>query len=372
MAGRKRREPNAPPTEAYDSPKEKHARPRQLARAIAVLFHWKVVISVRPADYAKMSESRERFCGEVARVKSTAAASSDYDQFSTRTARFRLPRARARVRAFACLTSTRVFSLAWRRNVEKTPFPLAFASLRRSVLGMENLQKKITDALRANYKAPPFDEDRYVKDWLSQSWWRDGEELLYRAALTKNWAEQRRTVAFKMFVDLIMSAECSLKSIIVTCSPDSETPEDAYNAARDKSHKLEALGAEAVSCHPRAKPEIDFKLLQEAAKIGVHTRYSVEVLQLLATETTEEKFFSEGTYSRVLNEDWLQRFVVAVQKLSALALRLRSEKLPLASLRQGDETAKAGKRLKAFKQSVFKQTHPTPAKQPQRLAHGKP
>jgi hypothetical protein len=218
---------------------------------------------------------------------------------------------------------------------------------------MSNSGKALADAVRKGFKAPPFDEDLYVKDWVSGAFRRDGTELFYRAKLTQNWSDQGHSKAFKLFVDLIMSAECSLKSLIISCSPSSEAPEAAYKVARSKGHILKKLGAEAISRENKLKSTIDLKLLEEADKVGVHSRYSIEVLRLLSTETTEERFFSEGPYSKVLNDDWLKKFAGLVQRLSASALDLAAEKLPCASHRYGDEIGKAQKRLNTFKQTVF-------------------
>jgi hypothetical protein len=218
---------------------------------------------------------------------------------------------------------------------------------------MTDLTKKLADSLRKSLKAPPFDEDIFVKDWVSRAYWRDGRELYDRARLTSEWASESRSKAFKQFIDLVMSVECSLKSIILSCSPSSEAPESAYKVARKKSHGLEGLANESISREPSLSAKIDLKLLSEADEIGVQGRYSLEMRRLLASESLEERFFSEGAYSRVLNNKWLTKFAREVRSVGALAHKVNAEKFPAASHRAGAEIEQADKRLKKFIAAAF-------------------
>jgi hypothetical protein len=75
--------------------------------------------------------------------------------------------------------------------------------------------------------------------------------------------------------------------------------------------------------------------------------------RLLASESLEDRFFSEGAYSRVLNNKWLAKFAREVRSVGALAHKVNAEKFPAASHRAGAEIEKADKRLKKFIAAAF-------------------
>src|SRR5262249_54870945 len=54
----------------------------------------------------------------------------------------------------------------------------------------------------------------------------------------------QRPVGSKLFVDLLFCSECALKSLVVSLSAMSETPEDAFKKAKALSHRVSDLARE--------------------------------------------------------------------------------------------------------------------------------
>jgi hypothetical protein len=94
-------------------------------------------------------------------------------------------------------------------------------------------------------KRPPYNSDLYLKKDISGSFWKDSNDLLWRSKIfRRHIPHDNLSTKSKVYVDLVMAIECSLKSMIVTLSLKSETPEAAYLVARRCSHHLDKLYAE--------------------------------------------------------------------------------------------------------------------------------
>ena len=107
-----------------------------------------------------------------------------------------------------------------------------------------------------------FNSNTFLKRTICDSMYIDANQFLWRVHhlirlddfTDRNWYS-------KIYVDLIMAIETDLKAIIVGLSKDSETPEQAYNSARQKGHNIKKLYDEVED---RAKNRL--KLLNKKDK----------------------------------------------------------------------------------------------------------
>src|SRR5206468_12360644 len=76
-----------------------------------------------------------------------------------------------------------------------------------------------------------FDEDVQVKMIVASSFWKDSLSHWQRFRILRHTRLDllpQRPFRSKLFVDLLFCAECALKSLVVSLSPMSETPEEAF------------------------------------------------------------------------------------------------------------------------------------------------
>ena len=153
----------------------------------------------------------------------------------------------------------------------------------------------------------PFNADRQLKYKLSTSFWADSNDFLWRAGLLlKDRPHDTNAYFAKIYVDLIMSAECALKSLIISLSLPTETPEDAYLTARRIGHHLDRLYAEVEQ---RAKRRVrllspaDKNILLKANTLGVNYRYDITTFFFLTQEDYIDRAFQRGLVSSVINFD---------------------------------------------------------------------
>lgn len=176
-----------------------------------------------------------------------------------------------------------------------------------------------------NILCPPFDADRKLKADIAAYFFSDAHYYLRRSKLVYDNPtafEPFSTVEIKNFVDMLFTSECSLKSLIMSLSPQSESPENAYKKLRDCGHKLELLINEVKkSAKNRLKflnqNEIEF--LTNANDIGIGKRYSLEFYLSLRGETFKERTSYSGKYSQWLSREKLKKFIEVNELLLNIA-----------------------------------------------------
>ncbi|GAB3406934.1 hypothetical protein HNQ93_004305 [Hymenobacter luteus] len=172
-------------------------------------------------------------------------------------------------------------------------------------------------------KGRPFNVSQSLKRKMASSFAADANDFLWRVGIL-NSSRPHDTNSFfsKMYVDLLMSAECSLKSLIVSLSPPNETPEDAYLKIRSLGHNLEKLYKEverrAVNRLKLLKPA-QRALLMDANTIGVGYRYDITIFFFLSRESRLDRAFQQGTVSRILNYDFIMALYNMLHELRDLA-----------------------------------------------------
>lgn len=161
----------------------------------------------------------------------------------------------------------------------------------------------------------PFNAERQLKYKLSTSFWSDSNDFLWRVELLINNRPHDSNAYFsKMYVDLIMSAECALKSLIISLSLSSETPEVAYLNARKLSHHLDKLYLEVeIRARKRIKllTKADKIILLKANTLGVGYRYDITTFFFLTQEDHLDRAFKTGLVSSVINYD----FIIELQRV---------------------------------------------------------
>ncbi|STQ89307.1 hypothetical protein [Iodobacter fluviatilis] len=159
---------------------------------------------------------------------------------------------------------------------------------------------KLTQGLPKKHKPK-----RAVKGLVARNFYIDGNLFIEKFDQVKNTESmQMRNFRAKAIVDLTMSIECSLKSIILSLSKDNELPSDAYKKARKCSHNLDKLYAEAIL---RAKNRFLFPpkkqaLFDDLKSLGVGSRYSYEIWSLQFNSQAGTIFLGENIISRTIDD----------------------------------------------------------------------
>jgi hypothetical protein len=172
-------------------------------------------------------------------------------------------------------------------------------------------------------KGYPFNSDRHLKWQLSNSYLKDSNDFLWRIGLiNENLPYTSSAFLAKMYVDLLMGAECALKSLIISLSKKLETPEQAYIVVRNDSHNLQKLYEEVER---RAKRRIklllkgDKSLLFKANSLGVGYRYDITTFLFLTQEDFVDRELNTGKVSSVINYEFIIDFYKMLFRLKAIA-----------------------------------------------------
>lgn len=172
-------------------------------------------------------------------------------------------------------------------------------------------------------KLPPFKPELYVKRTIAVSFWKDCNDLLWRANIFRaRIGHDTLSTKAKTYVDIIMAMECSLKSMIVSLSHETETPESAYLVARGCSHHLDRLYNEVKS---RAKnrvkllPNKDVATIIKGNSLGVGYRYDVTGFMFLSQEAWTDRTARTGVVSSILNHDFINQLNTVAHNLNRIS-----------------------------------------------------
>ncbi len=152
----------------------------------------------------------------------------------------------------------------------------------------------------------------------------DAYELLHRVGLV--WPDDamfRQRFRSKVFVDIVMAIECTLKAAIIFSA--NVPVEDAYMLARGKGHGLLSLFEEAQD-HSLAFNSItddERDMLQQAQKLGVSMRYSLDLFTLLFDESFREWMMDDGDISGTISSERLASAILGT-RAKAITEHLRN------------------------------------------------
>lgn len=113
-----------------------------------------------------------------------------------------------------------------------------------------------------------------------------------------------RNFRAKIIVDLLMSIECSLKSLIISLSIDNEPPEIAFKKLKNLSHSLEKLYEEVAS---RSKNRfkihrLNKKLFNDLKKLGVRSRYAYEICSIRTQSNSGPYYLGNDLISLTIDD----------------------------------------------------------------------
>jgi len=197
---------------------------------------------------------------------------------------------------------------------------------------------------------PPFNADRQLKSFIAYSWSRDGMEHLKRVKVLHNELNNTsKSYISKIYVDVLLSIECNLKSLIVTMSKKHETPESAFKKARRKNHEIKKLYKEVKKrAKGRAKllnKSMENQLLNRLLTIEIHNRYRIRTLKQIISDGVP-RYFGEGVYSNLMTIESLDDIWTIADELHNLTRKLNSKYLDDRFIK-GKNNLKFEKRLKS-------------------------
>lgn len=124
---------------------------------------------------------------------------------------------------------------------------------------------------------------RAIKSDIASQYWRDGFSFIRISDVVFNTDLIADVdIRGKMTVNLMMSLECSLKSLIISLSKDNETPLEVLKLVKNKSHDNNKLYDEVVDrSKKRFKISERSKIFDDINNVwGVWIRYGVELYHL--------------------------------------------------------------------------------------------
>jgi hypothetical protein len=198
--------------------------------------------------------------------------------------------------------------------------------------------------------------ERAVKSYIASNFYIDGN-LFIEAFDIVNATDSMENRAFraKAIVNLCMSIECSLKSLIISLSKDSETPKGAYKKARSCGHKIEDLHTEmALRAKKRfSTPKRDEEVFNDLQKLKVESRYSFEVW-LLRIQADKTKFFAgeDLISSTIDNKEWASRVRKEAVTINNLAKECHSKYMAKHAILSGKKFETFNKELNNFLSSL--------------------
>ena len=217
---------------------------------------------------------------------------------------------------------------------------------------MTDSREEKRKAFLKKYTVAKPNAERSIKALLATSYIQDARGLLQRGHFClnpQNGFEHDRKLRAKILVDLLMSAECSLKSLIFGLSKNDETPEKLYKNAKGKwKHDLGKLLFQA---RKRAKNKLKFpsdkKLptFADATKMSVFVRYSVETYFLIMDRSLRDQPYVDPLIKKTTGETWMWQFMDDVNKLYLLSSDAHNK---FCSRHLNSKTKGYNKRLKAF------------------------
>ncbi|HAT8521871.1 TPA: hypothetical protein I7190_27085 [Vibrio vulnificus] len=122
---------------------------------------------------------------------------------------------------------------------------------------------------------------RAVKGVIARNYYVDGNLFIERFDIlnSSNDSMQNKQFRAKAMVDLCMSLECSMKSLVVSLNHDSKTPKRLMKDLKNLSHHLDKLFDKTtkLSKNRFTLAKLSQSKLNELKKYGVGARYSHDI-----------------------------------------------------------------------------------------------
>lgn len=208
------------------------------------------------------------------------------------------------------------------------------------------LQERMYKALGMPKRHIP---QRAVKSHLARNFCADGNLFIDRFDQIRTCGLMgNRNFRAKTIVDLAMSIECSLKSLIISLSKDDETPAGAYKSARVKGHKLDALFDEVTTRASRRlkMPKKSELVFSDLKLLGVGARYSYEIWLLRFQSESVSLFLGRDLISRTVDDvEWTKKVRNEAVQLNQVASKAQSRFM-------SNHSILSGSRLTAYKREM--------------------
>lgn len=204
----------------------------------------------------------------------------------------------------------------------------------------------------------PFNADRQLKSSISSTMWTDANDFLHRSnIILENLEFSSYAYLSKIYIDILMAIESDLKSIIISLSNKSETPEEAYIIARNHNHRIDYLYKEVKKRAYRKVKLLDKKdedeLLNNAIKIRVDNRYRLITLMQLRKDGKFNIDWGLGEYSQLLEYDYIIKLRKIAFQLHNISSETSDKYLDRSGM-IGTHLGKFDKRFEEFFKNVKK------------------
>ncbi len=198
---------------------------------------------------------------------------------------------------------------------------------------------------------PPFNAERQLKSDLANSMWGDANDLLWRVDMSlHDPPSYSKAFLAKVYVDILMSIESSLKSLIVCLSKKEESPEDAYITARKQNHNIIKLYQQVeIRSKRRIKmlSKKDINIITKGITLNVSNRYKLITELMLLEEDWIDRELNQGAVSSILNFDFINDLRIVAFLLHEISHRA-IEKYCAQKAMNGSNHIKFRQRKKTF------------------------
>lgn len=199
---------------------------------------------------------------------------------------------------------------------------------------------------------PAFNSARQLKSTIANSMWKDANDFNWKAdILLKNIPHESKSYFGKVYVDIMMGIESSLKSLIVAMSPKGLTPEQTYINVRSKGHRISDLYNEVQRLARQRVKLLDKKDYDVIAianqNLSVNNRYDLITFLLHQKQDSLKRILHTDDISLIFNEEFLKKLLIVAIKLASIANRTIKKYCDIQAM-SGTNLGKLQKRTDLF------------------------
>jgi len=207
--------------------------------------------------------------------------------------------------------------------------------------------EKLKKAMGLPRKIKP---QRAVKGVIARNYYIDGNLFIERFdVLNKHENMQNKQYRAKAMVDLCMSLECSMKSLVVSLSHDTKAPGSTMKSLRKLSHHHEKLlkKIKETSRNRFTPPDFPAKKLKEIQRFGVGARYSHDIWSI---QTDTFLSIEDDLLGSTINDpSWMSELRTLAVEWNNSASKCYDRYLSKHCIVSGKDHARFNKELKKFK-----------------------
>jgi hypothetical protein len=164
--------------------------------------------------------------------------------------------------------------------------------------------KQWNERIRRDLGIGPLNPDLQLKEERARGFMCDATDHL--EIFSMGWQSESNSPSYrsKLFFNLRMAIECYLKALVMVYSQETQSPEEAYQLARDSSHDLKRLLGQAQSQSRQTKrllKKTTERLINEVDKMTVGLRYEAD----LAAATDREPFQPGPLEDTIGSDKWM-------------------------------------------------------------------